>query len=258
MACLREQTTKGRIGIVQCDEEGCEFRSFSIDNPAAAYAVTSPTDCVLQLRLRTRIAENLDEGRGTDEDREFFDELERRGENDQWFVPLTKEPISYTDYLVEQTTRDAQNHGFGERQIKEFYERNGIKIHTYTDEGGPVGAHDLGEGLQPTGERSGSERVDSGDQGEVRVRQVVSEESPTPREEFEQQFGSITDEKWQWFKEFVKKQPTLGEHFDIDYNRVALNPVWEHECESFQGLRIKLQDYFDFCPDCGMSSPKGE
>lgn len=40
----------------------------------------------------------------------------------------------------------------------------------------------------------------------------------TPREEFEEQFGEIIDEQWQWLKEFVERNLPVGV---IDWNNVA-------------------------------------
>ena len=35
------------------------------------------------------------------------------------------------------------------------------------------------------------------------------EDKLTPREEFESEFNFITDEQWQWLKEFVKRNPII-------------------------------------------------
>ena len=41
----------------------------------------------------------------------------------------------------------------------------------------------------------------------------------TPREEFEEQFGSITDNQWEWLKEFCLRNPVTGANPDnINYN----------------------------------------
>lgn len=40
----------------------------------------------------------------------------------------------------------------------------------------------------------------------------------TPREEFEEQFGQITDDKWQWLKEFFDRNRTDEV---VDWTRVA-------------------------------------
>lgn len=52
MACLRGQTPNGRLGVVQCDEEGCEFRRITDCLAGVLVEGASEGDCVLQLRLR--------------------------------------------------------------------------------------------------------------------------------------------------------------------------------------------------------------
>lgn len=50
----------------------------------------------------------------------------------------------------------------------------------------------------------------------------------TPREEFESQFGSITDDQWQWLKEFCKRHPVTG-GFDITYDTVRVGHICDIE-----------------------------
>ena len=40
----------------------------------------------------------------------------------------------------------------------------------------------------------------------------------TPREEFEQQFGAIDDEKWEWLKEFLVRNDTRDK---LPWNRIV-------------------------------------
>jgi hypothetical protein len=49
--------------------------------------------------------------------------------------------------------------------------------------------------------------------------------SLTPREEFEEQFGSITDDKWEWLKQFCLRNPVTDSHNGvtyIDYNEYSV------------------------------------
>jgi hypothetical protein len=46
------------------------------------------------------------------------------------------------------------------------------------------------------------------------------DDSPTPREEFEKQFGSITDEQWEWLKQFCLRNPVTGGSTE-EHDRIA-------------------------------------
>lgn len=48
MVCLRESPIEGRVGIVQCDEEGCELRFVKNGSGEWTYAGPRQADCVLQ------------------------------------------------------------------------------------------------------------------------------------------------------------------------------------------------------------------
>ena len=93
MACLREQTTEGRGGTIQCSEEGCELRFIPINPAVADHPREIKGDCVLQLRLRAGDAEDTD-----------IEELHRRG----WISTndarrkLEYQPVHETDAGVER------------------------------------------------------------------------------------------------------------------------------------------------------------
>lgn len=52
MACLRGTPLEGRLGDVQCDEEGCEFRCVTHLQYKGDPVEASQGDCLLQLQLR--------------------------------------------------------------------------------------------------------------------------------------------------------------------------------------------------------------
>lgn len=215
MACLRGSSSEGHFRTVQCDEEGCQFRLLSIDSRTGADAKTSETDCVLQLRLR---AGDAQESSGYDKymrkstDRMFRKERARAEQiidnqdpfNGKHMPSTWKGPRPNAVYLDEyqqwvgnwedeyepdDVQRGLDIAKFGDfdvdrnKYVMPAIESDTSKWYKHSNPGSwrSVGVHDLGEGLSATDELPGPEGVDESDQGEVRVRQMVSEESRGPR-----------------------------------------------------------------------------
>lgn len=57
---------------------------------------------------------------------------------------------------------------------------------------------------------------------------------PSPREEFEQQFGKITDEQWEWLKGFCERNPVTGG--DSELKGIVVDGLFVPE-HGFHGLR---------------------
>lgn len=114
MACLRESSFEGRIGVVQCDEEGCEFRREQVGGPVYAPGDTSTGDCILQLRLRAGDTEKPRDGFpswSSDEKLRYFEWVDKDSSyldanNVRLYsIDLVKKPI-HPDWRIEKIPED--------------------------------------------------------------------------------------------------------------------------------------------------------
>ena len=60
MACLRAEAIEGQSRTLRCPEEGCKFELLKDRRSPDFDAEAPPADCLLQLRLRARAAEDYD------------------------------------------------------------------------------------------------------------------------------------------------------------------------------------------------------
>src|SRR5690606_33946757 len=74
------ETTEGRGGAIQCDEEGCEFRFVKTPGYTGPVRYPPTTDCLLQLRLRAGGTSTPESGVRLSP--EFFDRVS--GKQQEW------------------------------------------------------------------------------------------------------------------------------------------------------------------------------